>query len=402
MSSQGRRLVVEADGGSRGNPGPAGYGAVVLDARTREVLAERGDFLGVATNNVAEYSGLVAGLEAARAIDPEAEVEVRMDSRLVVEQMAGRWRVKHADMQRLADQARAVLPVGQVTYTWIPRSENAVADALANEAMDLRAVVVRDHGPSTGHDDTGSRADGPPAQDEPGRAARPALRERRPSGSAMRFDDTEPVTVVLIRHGETTLTRSKALSGSSVPGPPLAAAGRVQAARAADLTFRIGRSIFTDLPHPGVLLASPMVRTQETAGAVARRLGLPVALAEAFAESDFGDWEGLSVEAVEDGWPGHLRRWYEEPSVTAPGGESLEDVGRRVRAGLQELVDGGVDRTVVVVSHAMAIRAAIGVTLGIPATAWCWLRVLPASVSVLRWWPDGTREAVVIGLPTEA
>src|SRR5215831_18731149 len=86
-----RRLLVEADGGSRGNPGLAGYGAVVRDLATGEVLAEVSESLGQATNNVAEYSGLIAGLRAAAAIAPDADVEIRMDSKLVVEQMSGRW-----------------------------------------------------------------------------------------------------------------------------------------------------------------------------------------------------------------------------------------------------------------------------------------------------------------------
>jgi ribonuclease H / adenosylcobalamin/alpha-ribazole phosphatase len=134
-----RRLVVEADGGSRGNPGPAAYGAVVRDAETGAVLAERAQYLGVTTNNVAEYSGLIAGLTAAREIDPDALVEIRLDSKLVVEQMTGRWRIKHEDMRRLALEARAILPASQLTYQWVPRSENAAADRLANAAMDAAA-----------------------------------------------------------------------------------------------------------------------------------------------------------------------------------------------------------------------------------------------------------------------
>ena len=80
-----RKLIIEADGGSRGNPGPAAYGAVVLDGRTGEVLVELADFLGTQTNNVAEYEGVTAGLAAAHEIDPQAQVEARLDSKLVVE-----------------------------------------------------------------------------------------------------------------------------------------------------------------------------------------------------------------------------------------------------------------------------------------------------------------------------
>ncbi|MBT2458390.1 bifunctional RNase H/acid phosphatase [Streptomyces sp. ISL-86] len=130
------RFVVEADGGSRGNPGPAGYGAVVLDPVTGETLAERAEYIGVATNNVAEYKGLIAGLKAARELAPDAQVLVRMDSKLVVEQMSGRWKIKHADMKPLAAEAATILPRSQVMYEWIPREVNKHADRLANEAMD--------------------------------------------------------------------------------------------------------------------------------------------------------------------------------------------------------------------------------------------------------------------------
>ena len=136
-----RRVIVEADGGSRGNPGPAAYGALVRDADTGEVIAERGESIGVATNNVAEYRGLIAGLELVREHVPDAEVEVRMDSKLVVEQMAGRWKIKHVDMKPLALQAQRLV-TGTVTWTWVPRTSNKAADALVNEALDSEAGSV--------------------------------------------------------------------------------------------------------------------------------------------------------------------------------------------------------------------------------------------------------------------
>jgi ribonuclease HI len=135
QSSSGRQLIIEADGGSRGNPGPAAYGAVVRDAHTMKVLAAEGLPIGRATNNVAEYRGLIAGLEMARELDPTAALEVRMDSRLVIEQMAGRWKVKHADMKPLALAAARLRPV-TVTWTWVPRELNKAADALVNRALD--------------------------------------------------------------------------------------------------------------------------------------------------------------------------------------------------------------------------------------------------------------------------
>jgi len=138
-AGSGRRLVVEADGGSRGNPGPAAYGALVRDGDTMEVLGAEGLTIGVATNNVAEYSGLIAGLEMAVAIDPDAEVEVRMDSKLVVEQMAGRWKIKHPAMIPLARRANTLRPA-RVSWTWVPRAENKAADALVNAALDGEPV----------------------------------------------------------------------------------------------------------------------------------------------------------------------------------------------------------------------------------------------------------------------
>ncbi|MFE7836925.1 bifunctional RNase H/acid phosphatase [Streptomyces sp. NPDC057474] len=131
-----REFIVEADGGSRGNPGPAGYGSVVLDAVTGETLVEAAEYIGVATNNVAEYRGLIAGLKAAYELDPEASVRVRMDSKLVVEQLSGRWKIKHSDMKPLAAEAARIFPPGRVTYEWMPREQNKHADRLANEAMD--------------------------------------------------------------------------------------------------------------------------------------------------------------------------------------------------------------------------------------------------------------------------
>lgn len=133
-------VIVEADGGSRGNPGPAGYGAVVTDAATGDVLAERKAGLGFTTNNVAEYSGLIAGLEAATELGA-AIVDVRMDSKLVIEQMSGRWRIKHAPLQALAQRAGALVAgFTKVTFEWIPRERNKHADRLANEAMDAQAA----------------------------------------------------------------------------------------------------------------------------------------------------------------------------------------------------------------------------------------------------------------------
>ncbi|NYF10888.1 putative phosphoglycerate mutase [Leifsonia sp. AK011] len=134
-----RVLIIEADGGSRGNPGLSGSGAVVIDGDTGEILAEIGLFGGIASNNVAEYKAMIAGVRRALEIDPDAELHIRMDSKLVVEQMSGRWKIKHPDMAELAAEARSVLIGTPVRFEWIPRLENSRADKLANLAMDLGA-----------------------------------------------------------------------------------------------------------------------------------------------------------------------------------------------------------------------------------------------------------------------
>lgn len=149
-SADNADLVVEADGGSRGNPGVAGYGALLRDGVGGTVLWERAEPLGHASNNVAEYSGLIAGLRGAASkiasgSTTRRTIEVRMDSKLVVEQMSGRWKIKHEDMRRLALQAREVIKGleadgATVRFTWIPREQNKLADALSNLAMDGETI----------------------------------------------------------------------------------------------------------------------------------------------------------------------------------------------------------------------------------------------------------------------
>ena len=134
-----RELVIEADGGSRGNPGQSGSGAVVIDPVSGEILAEIGLYGGIASNNVAEYKAMIAGVRRALEIDPDAVLHVRMDSKLVVEQMSGRWKIKHPDMADLAAEARDVLTGTPVSFEWIPREINTRADRLANLAMDRKA-----------------------------------------------------------------------------------------------------------------------------------------------------------------------------------------------------------------------------------------------------------------------
>lgn len=129
-------VVIHADGASRGNPGAAAGGAVILDADTGAVLVEIGVLCGHASNNVAEYRGMIEAVTVVKSLEVEGEITIRMDSKLVVEQMSGNWKVKHPDMQALVKQAWSVIDQMSVRFEWVPRNDNALADAAANRALD--------------------------------------------------------------------------------------------------------------------------------------------------------------------------------------------------------------------------------------------------------------------------
>jgi ribonuclease HI len=129
------KVVVHVDGGSRGNPGPAA-GAAVISTPDGEVLAAASRLLGVATNNVAEYRGLLLGLERAHELGA-TEVELVNDSELVAKQLTGSYRVKHPDMRPLHAEAVAALrQFERWSIRSVPRAQNAAADALVNQALD--------------------------------------------------------------------------------------------------------------------------------------------------------------------------------------------------------------------------------------------------------------------------
>ncbi|MFF2232309.1 bifunctional RNase H/acid phosphatase [Streptomyces anulatus] len=438
--SAARQVVVEADGGSRGNPGPAGYGAVVIDPATGEPLAETAEYIGVATNNVAEYRGLIAGLTAAKALFPDAgdalRVHVRMDSKLVVEQMSGRWKIKHPDMKPLAARAAAVLPPSSVTYEWIPRAQNKHADRLANEAMDAgRDGRQWEASASTAVLDAPARTPStlPPVQGPPGdqvagaakaRAALAAARgaadtlfpvpepgvpdtavpaapvsapapgqpaagssQQQPSGAPQTGwgsapDLGAPATLVLLRHGETALTPEKRFSGSGGTDPELSATGRGQAERAA--------GHFAALGTVQEIVSSPLRRCRETAAAVAGRLGLDVRIDEGLRETDFGAWEGLTFGEVRERYADDLTAWLASPD-TAPtgGGESFAEVAERVAAARDRIVARYAGRTVLLVTHVTPIKTLVRLALGAPPEALFRMELSAASISTVAYYADG-------------
>ncbi|QIK09032.1 bifunctional RNase H/acid phosphatase [Streptomyces sp. Je 1-4] len=382
-----RTLIVEADGGSRGNPGPAGYGAVVLDPETGEALAEAAEFIGTATNNVAEYKGLVAGLRAAHALDPQACVRVRMDSKLVVEQMSGRWKIKHPDMKPLAAEARSVIPPDRVTYEWIPRAQNKHADRLANEAMDAGKIgkqwEPRDSRAALATAAAPARSAAARAADEAAESAEAA--DAAPSAPPAGWgapDLGPPATFVLLRHGETALTPEKRFSGSGGTDPELSAAGRRQAeATAAALAAR---------GTIQAVVSSPLRRCRETAEAVAARLGLEVRIEEGLRETDFGAWEGLTFAEVRERFPEDLDAWLGSARVAPTGGgESFAAVARRVAVARDKLLARYAGRTVLLVTHVTPVKTLVRLALGAPPESLFRMELSAASLSAVAYFSDG-------------
>ncbi len=355
------KVLVEADGGSRGNPGPAGYGAVVWSADRVSVLAEVKSSIDRATNNVAEYRGLIAGLQEAASLGA-TEVEARLDSKLVVEQMAGRWRVKHPDLAVLHQQAKGLArKFDGITYTWIPRAENSHADRLANEAMDA--------------------------------ALDPGASGEAPVKSGQVSSDTEVVTspagwtgargaptrLLLLRHGQTELSAQRRYSGRG--NPALTDLGVRQADAAAQ--YLGGRSGIA------AVISSPLRRAYDTASAAARELGLDVIVDDDLSETDFGGWEGLTFgEAAERDADLH-RSWLRDTSVPPPAGESFDAVAARVSRAQQRILVEYAGRTVLVVSHVTPIKTLLRMALDAGPTILYRLHLDLASLSIAEFYPDG-------------
>lgn len=200
-----------------------------------------------------------------------------------------------------------------------------------------------------------------------------------------------PLTLVLLRHGVTDMTVTHEFSGSSVPGPGLNAAGRVMAAKAADAIYGIGRRTWPSLPYATRVIASPMVRTQETAAAVGRRIGSHVETDERLKEIDFGAWEGLTAPQIAERDGDAIHKW-RFGEIAAPGGESMADVGARMSALCDDLAaeharlstTDATERTWVLVSHAVAIKSAVGASTGMPVASWGSIWPLPASLTIMQ------------------
>lgn len=358
------RVLVEADGGSRGNPGLAGYGAVVFAPDHETVLGESCEAIGHATNNVAEYRGLIAGLaEAARL--GATEVSVSMDSKLVVEQMSGRWKVKHPDLITLYRQAAtAAMQFEAVDYKWIPRERNKHADRLANEAMD-RASGIEPKVPKK-----------PKETKEPKEIKEPKPADTAPGWTGARG---KPTRMLLLRHGQTELSVQRRYSGRG--NPELTELGLDQAAKAAQyLASRGGIA---------AVISSPLGRAKQTAAAAAEALGVPLTVDDDLIETDFGKWEGLTFSEASERDPQLHAQWLSDTSVTPPEGESFDTVHHRVRRARNRIIAEYGGATVLVVSHVTPIKTLLRLALDAGPSLLYRLHLDLASLSIAEFYSDG-------------
>ena len=363
------KLIIEADGGSRGNPGIAGAGAVVIDADSGKVLKEISESVGIATNNVAEYTAVVLGLEAAFEIDSAASVTVRMDSKLVVEQMSGRWKIKHPDMMALGARVQKLIALKDVQFVWIPREQNGLADALANRAMDYAG------------DPIASAVEFNSAEPSSIRAPRPSTKE--------------VTTLILVRHGRTALTESRKISGGDGENPDLSELGRQDAREVAEELARLGHTgNFAYLQAPVAVIHSPIARAQQTAQAIANRVSLPMVSNSDLSEIGFGEWDGLTNEEMIAAFEQEYNAWRGSFDVAPPSGESLRDFDARVRRAFDSILENYSGQTVVVVAHVMPIRALLRLANDASIAGFWRTNIGPASISIARYWGHEAAEVV--------
>ncbi len=354
------KLIIEADGGSRGNPGVAGAGAVIIDAESGVVLREISEAVGIATNNVAEYTALLLALEAAFELSPTASVLVRMDSKLVVEQMSGRWKIKHPDMMSLGAKVQKLISSKQVEFVWIPREQNALADALANKAMDFSPAPVASAAEYNANEPS-------------------SIRAPRPSSSIA-------TTLILVRHGRTELTESRKISGGTGEDPDLSMAGQKDARQVADELALVGSSgNFGFLAGPVVVLHSPIARAAQTAKTIASRTSLPLVANQDLSEIGFGDWDGLTNEEVFSAFEDSYSSWRGSFDVAPPNGESLRDFEKRIHRAFDWILENYAGQTVVVVAHVMPIRALLRMANDSSVAGYWRPNIGPGSISIARY-----------------
>jgi probable phosphoglycerate mutase len=352
----------------------------VIDAATGLVIREISEFIGIATNNVAEYRALKAALEEVHRINPLARVRVRMDSKLVIEQMSGNWKIKHPDMRALAIEVQQLSAGLDISFEWIPREENSRADALANKAMDETANVITD------------------TTVNPVPAMVAEFNGELPSSVRAPGHITEPLTtLVLVRHGRTHLTETKKISGSGGENPGLSELGKQDAHRVSVELAKLGTSgAFAHIEPIAAIVASPIQRTVDTANILANHLHRAVTLEPSIQEISFGDWDGHTNDEVARDWPELFEQWRGSWTVSPPNGESLEAFDLRVNQGLDAIIAQHAGKTVAVVAHVMPIRGIIRAAIGGGIESYWNQQVAPCSITILRLWGRQATEVVTI------
>ncbi|WP_459612282.1 histidine phosphatase family protein [Corynebacterium urogenitale] len=450
------RLRVESDGGSRGNPGLAGAGSSVVDpasviAGEPHELACQWQHIDKATNNVAEYHGLINGLTLAAEVAEklgesaaETTVDVFMDSKLIVEQMSGRWKIKHPDMKPLAQQVKSLeRDFAAVSYTWVPRAQNKRADELANRAMDDKVSGVSFDLPesaSSPSSDATNPTSAAPADKklneasgkEPGEGAGGVEQKDKDNERPTAPDwhgGRKPTRMLLLRHGETQLSVEKKFSG--LGNPELTARGQWQAEQAA--AYIGGRGGIS------TVLSSPLKRARQTAQAVAEALSgqaaargdgqgqaaargdgqgravargdgqgravasgggssqaefgglgaVEVIVDDGLREMDFGAWEGKTFAEVRAEYPDEHIDFFYNATTAPPDGESQEDVFNRMREVVQRLVKEHEGQNIVLVSHVTPIKAIIRHALQASGSCFRTMHLDLAGLSVVEFYDDG-------------
>ncbi|HEY0473460.1 MAG TPA: histidine phosphatase family protein, partial [Kribbella sp.] len=248
-------------------------------------------------------------------------------------------------------------------WTWVPRAQNAAADALANMALDGKPIPLRP-------------AEVVPAE---GPAAEPSDQQKAMQGWGAQ---TEPPTqLIFLRHGETPHTVDKRFSGSGGDDPGLSETGLVQAQAAAQYLSTIG--------GVDAVVSSPMRRTRETAAVVASALGLDVVVNDGWVECSFGDWDGHTFAEVQEKWPEALNAWMGSTAVAPPGGESFDACARRARSARDSVLAAYPGKTVVVVTHVTPIKLMVRGVLQAPMSSLFRMELRPASVTEIHWYADG-------------
>ena len=378
------KVIIYADGGSRGNPGVAGSGIVIYAADGSTILDEIAYVVGKkSTNNVAEYYGLLRGVERAAGLGA-TEVEFYMDSKLVVEQINGRWKIKHPDMQKLALEAKKVInSFDSFSLDWVARAKNSVADKLSNDAMDACAAghpvgIVRDK------EEVSQEVEAAPAVEAGvnATAERTAEQSSTLDPTDWMGDRGDITRFVLLRHGQTQMSVDKQYSGHT--DVELTEHGQKQALAAAQALA--SRGIKFD-----AIVASPLARCQQTAKAAAQALGIDeIETIEDLIELDFGQWEGESFHAVDKHDGRRLQEWMNDSSVECPDGESLQQLHRRVRQVRKQLQKRYPGKTLLVVTHVNPIKSFIRQALDGNAAVFEKVFLGLASISDVEFWPDGS------------